>query len=163
MIHVTFVCLGNICRSPMAEAVLQQMVNAAGLADQFMVDSAGTSGWHAGEPAHSGTRRVLSQHGITYRGSARQVAWSDVRAENGYIIAMDGHNVADLQERFGSIARLYPLLEFASETDEVDVPDPYYTGGFDYVYSLVSDGCRGLLNHIIAEHVLQPTAHVILK
>jgi hypothetical protein len=78
MIRVLFVCLGNICRSPMAEAVFQHLVNEAGLVAQIVVDSAGTGDWHVGEPAHTGTRRVLTQRGIAYNGRARQVGAREV-------------------------------------------------------------------------------------
>lgn len=147
MIHVLFVCLGNICRSPMAEGVFQQMVKDAGLADQIGIDSAGTGSWHVGEKAHAGTRAVLDKHGIPYNGRSRQVNGRDWQ-DDSYIIAMDSSNVSDLKRMFGDHPRLYRLLEFATQTDASDVPDPYYTGGFDTVYELVTDGCRGLLAHI---------------
>jgi protein-tyrosine phosphatase len=148
MIHVLFVCLGNICRSPMAEGVFQQMVNEAGLEDKIAVDSAGTGSWHVGETAHRGTRWVLKQHGIRYDGRARQVTAADMRRENSYIVAMDSDNMSELERRFGQHPHLYRLLDFASETAERNVPDPYYTGNFEYVYQLVKDGCQGLLNKI---------------
>src|SRR3712207_4183299 len=96
MITVLFVCLGNICRSPMAEAVFQYLVEQEGLAAQIVVDSVGTSDWHAGEPAHPGTRAILGQYGIRYTGCARQVTLHDLR-ESTYVVAMDGGNIDDLQ------------------------------------------------------------------
>jgi protein-tyrosine phosphatase len=144
MVRVLFVCLGNICRSPMAEAVFQKLVDEAGLAKQIAVDSAGTGSWHVGEKAHRGTRQVLSQHGIGYNGRARQVRAQDMDHQT-YIVAMDQSNLDELKRRFGHHPRLYRLLDFASQSDVRDVPDPYYTGNFEYVYQLVSDGCRGLL------------------
>lgn len=132
----------------MAEAVFQQMVDEAGLAAQIRVDSAGTGGWHVGDKAHHGTRQVLAKHKIPYNGRGRQVSMADMTASNSYIIAMDSSNVADLQARYKSHPNLYRLLDFATETDEEDVPDPYYSGKFDEVYQLVVDGCRGLLKLI---------------
>jgi protein-tyrosine phosphatase len=144
-LKVLFVCLGNICRSPMAEAVFQKMVDEAGLSSQVQVDSAGTGSWHVDERPHYGTRQVLIKHGITYNGRARQITQKDMTASDTYIIAMDQGNVTDLQLRFGQHPNLYRLLDFAQKTDERNVPDPYYTGKFDEVYQLVKDGCRGLL------------------
>src|SRR5689334_2678843 len=78
VIRVLFVCMGNICRSPMAEAVFQHMVNEAGLSSKFSLDSAGTGGWHAGETAHRGTLNVLKDHNIPYDGRARQFIRADL-------------------------------------------------------------------------------------
>lgn len=146
MIKVLFVCLGNICRSPMADGIFQQLVNEAGLGDKISVDSAGTGSWHVGERAHRGTQAILKKHGIPYDGRARQVNKQDMNAPNSWIIAMDDNNVSDLKRTFGDHLHLYRLLEFATNhPHERNVPDPYYTGGFDYVYELVRDGCEGLL------------------
>jgi protein-tyrosine phosphatase len=144
-IKVLFVCLGNICRSPMAEAVFQKLVGEAGLSDQFIIDSAGTGSWHVGERAHPGTRKVLEEHGIRYSGRARQVRPADMADDQTYVIAMDASNLHDLRGEYGDHPRLYRLLDFASQTELRDVPDPYYAGNFDYVYQLVEDGARNLL------------------
>jgi protein-tyrosine phosphatase len=147
-VRVLFVCLGNICRSPMAEAVFQNLVDEAGLSDIFEVDSAGTGSWHVGEKAHPGTRKVLSAHGISYAGRARRVKQQDMIDPERYVIAMDSSNLRDLQAAFGEYPRLFRLLDFAEKVGKKDVPDPYYNGNFEEVYQLVVDGCRALLETI---------------
>lgn len=151
-INVLFVCLGNICRSPMAEAVFQQMVNEAGLADQIKVDSVGTGDWHVGDLAHAGTRRILEANGIVYNGRSRQITAADVADPTSYIIGMDMSNLNNLQMLFGSHPNRHRLLDFVAETAVRDVPDPYYHDNFDYVYQLVNDGCRDLLKAIQQQH-----------
>lgn len=144
-VRVLFVCLGNICRSPMAEAIFQKLVDEAGLSERIEVDSAATSAYHAGEPAHPGTRRVLARHGITYDGRARQLSPEDVNNGSSYLIAMDSDNLATLRQLYGDQPNIHRLLDFATHTPVHDVPDPYYSDNFDYVYRLIDDGCHGLL------------------
>ena len=156
MVRVLFVCLGNICRSPMAEGVFGHLVAQAGLSEQISVDSAGTGSWHVGEPPHPGTRQVLHQHGIALDSTARQVDQADLRTAD-YIIAMDGENVRDLRrlDRQGLLdGKLRRLLDFAPPGGPRDVPDPYYDNDFDTVYRLVEAGSQGLLAHIRREHGL---------
>ena len=150
MINVLFVCLGNICRSPMAEAVFKDLVVKEGLDDQFYIDSVGTGDWHVGEKAHPGTRNVLSQHGIRCDSRSRQVTRTDLEQAD-YIIAMDLSNVSELDYSFRNVGlngRVHLLLDFADNTRVREVPDPYYNGNFEGVYQLVDAGCRGLLAHI---------------
>ncbi len=146
-IKVVFVCLGNICRSPMAEGVFTHLVDEAGLSDHFQIDSCGTSRWHVGEPPHLGTQTVLREHGIQYQHRARRIEPSDLE-EADYLIAMDSDNLADIQ-RMGEVrGELGLLLDYAPELQLHNVPDPYYTERFEEVYQLVEAGCRGLLAHI---------------
>lgn len=150
MVHVLFVCLGNICRSPMAEAVFRHKVKEQGLDKSISADSAGTGEWHIGESPHQGTREILTAKGIDSKGMvARQVKREDLQAFD-YIIAMDSDNMHALKRMAtnGETGKLYKLLDFVPERGVSDVPDPYYTGNFEAVYSLIEVGCERLLAHI---------------
>jgi low molecular weight protein-tyrosine phosphatase len=150
MIHILFVCLGNICRSPMAEAIFREKVKNEGLADRIKVDSAGTGDWHIGKPPHQGTREILKAKRISDEGLfARQIKASDLK-EYDYIIAMDTENVKNIKKLAGhsSTVKIKRLLDFVDNHLLTDVPDPYYTGNFDEVYELINDGCERLLQEI---------------
>jgi protein-tyrosine phosphatase len=146
--------MGNICRSPMAEAVFRDLVVKAGLSSRFEIDSAGTINSHAGEPAHPGTRQILARHHIHYEGRARRITSADL-THFDYLIMMDDENLADVRyfdRTQVSTAKMQRLLDFATATSIRNVPDPYYSGHFDQVYQLVLDGCRGLLAHLRQEY-----------
>ncbi|NMO95942.1 low molecular weight protein-tyrosine-phosphatase [Paenibacillus lemnae] len=152
MISVLFVCLGNICRSPMAEAVLRHKIVQKRLDDKVKVDSAGTGDWHIGKLPHEGTRKLLDSWRISYEGvSARQVNSQDF-TDFDYVIAMDDSNVENLRSLPGGegvdIIKFMDLLP-----DEIlrEVPDPYFTGNFDEVYRLIDLGCEVLLDRIVKE------------
>jgi len=154
-VRVLFVCLGNICRSPMAEGVFRHLVAEAGLEDQIEVASAGTDSYHVGERTHRGTREVLRRHGIHFEGTAQRITPRDF-ARYDYILAMDDDNLADLRamaprDTRATIAR---LMDFAPGAPVREVPDPYYSNRFDEVYNLVRQGAEGLLAHIRRERGL---------
>jgi protein-tyrosine phosphatase len=136
----------------MAEAVFRHKVRQAGLADRIQADSAGTGSWHVGERPHSGTRRLLAAKAIDYDHAARVIEPSDL-SRFDYILTMDSDNletVRAIAKRAGSASRakVAPFLDFAANSRLSDVPDPYYTGNFEEVYSLVDAAADGLLSAI---------------
>lgn len=156
-ISVLFVCLGNICRSPLAEGVFRHLLDEEGLADRFYVDSAGTGGWHVGESPDHRSMRSAATHGVTLTGHSRQIQPEDFHRFD-YIVAMDQSNLTHLQqyrEGVGGEAALYLLREFDPEGGPgAEVPDPYYGGpnGFEEVFEMVDRSSRALLAHILEEN-----------
>ncbi|HET9188446.1 MAG TPA: low molecular weight protein-tyrosine-phosphatase [Acidothermaceae bacterium] len=151
--RICFVCMGNICRSPMAEVVMRSMVRDAGLEDQIELSSAGTGGWHVGDHADERARATLARRGYDAESHrARQFAahWFD---ENDLVLAVDESTYSMLQSLDSEQAaeKLRLLREFDPMADgDLDVPDPYYGGqrGFDNVLDMVERSCRGLLEHV---------------
>lgn len=146
-IWVMFICAGNICRSPMAEAVFRHMVAKKGLEDRFEIQSSGTGHWHVGKPPHFGTRKILAEHSIQTGDKRAQLLKIEDFNDFDYLIAMDTENVEDIRYLFGKNVKR--LLEFAEEKTKLNVPDPYYENNFEEVYELVTSGCAGLLNFIL--------------
>ena len=153
MIRVLFVCLGNICRSPMAEGVFQHLVSEAGLQDKIETDSAGTGHWHLNEPPHSGTRRILQSKGIQYDHRARLLLRDDFD-QFDYSLTMDEANWRDVQALGAGGATVARFMDYAPHTGTTEVPDPYYTGRFEEVFHLVHEAAQGLLDTIRREHDL---------
>lgn len=150
--HLLFVCLGNICRSPAAEGVMQRLVNEAGLAGRIRIDSAGTAGWHTGKRADPRMRSAAGARGTELSSLARQVREGDF-SDFDLILVMDRSNLADIRSfaREGALMNKVRLFcEFCTEHDAEEVPDPYYGGaeGFEKVLDLLEDGCTGVLAHI---------------
>jgi len=156
-ISVVFVCMGNICRSPTAEAVFRAKVEEAGLAQQILIDSVGTHDYHIGKPPDTRTQHAAKQRGYDMsmlRG--RQVEVADFTRFD-YVLAMDNANMAILYRLCPKEQRdrLGLFLEYASRYREREVPDPYYGGedGFERVLDMVEDGAAGLLLHIRKQHI----------
>lgn len=152
MVNVLFVCLGNICRSPMAEAIMRHKVKEAGLENEIQVDSAGTGDWHVGHIPHEGTRELLDRHEISYEGiQARQLAGPDFERFD-YIVVMDDSNWSNVRKLPGAKENsLIKFMNLLPGHELKEVPDPYYTGNFDQVYELMEAGCDVLLNRIRKE------------
>lgn len=155
-ISVLFCCMGNICRSPTAEAVFRARVEEAGLAQQILIDSVGTHDYHIGKQPDLRTQRAARQRGYdlsSLRG--RQVELADF-ARFDYVLAMDNANMTILQRLCPQPQRdrLGLFLEYANSHQEREVPDPYYGGedGFERVLDMVEDAAEGLLNHIRMQH-----------
>lgn len=150
--RICFVCLGNICRSPIAEVVMRAQLEQRGLGDRVAVSSAGTGDWHIGERADRRTVAVLSRHGYDGAGHRARQFVAESIDECDLVVAMDRSNVAALRSLLGpdDAARVRLLREFDPDATGTDVPDPYYGGdeGFDEVLAMVETACHGLVEHV---------------
>ena len=148
MVDVAFVCLGNICRSTMAEAIMRQRLKERGISD-VIVHYRGTGRWNLGEPPHQGTQKILKQHHIPFDGIVSELFEPD--DDFDYIIAMDQSNVDNIKSINPNLkGQLFKLLEF-SNMEETDVPDPYYTNNFEGVYDMVQSSCDNLIDFIVKD------------
>lgn len=151
-VRVLFVCLGNICRSPMAEGVFAKVAGEEGLGDIVEIDSAGTSSWHIDEPPDGRAQEAAREIGV----DISELRGRQVRARDfddfDFLIAMDESNLAKLRAAAPAAChdRIQLFLDFAADTGRADVPDPYYGGadGFRYVLDLIERASRGLARHI---------------
>lgn len=143
---ILFVCLGNICRSPMAEYVLRRLAEQNGVSQGIETASAGTSGWHDGEDMHRGTAQMLAAHGIPPQGfTSSKVKHSDI-SHYDFLICMDDNNLAELERLFGKQPeRIFKLTDLIPDSGYTHVPDPWYTGDFDETYRLCEAACAALL------------------
>jgi len=159
MIRICFVCLGNICRSPTAEAVFRHRVTQEGLADALVIDSAGTGSWHVGELPDRRSRETASQRGFELTGRARQVTKKDFSSFD-YLIAMDRSNRKNLLSMApdtASRSRVHLFRNFdARSGKDAEVPDPYYGGedGFEDVFDICDAAALGLIAHLRETHGL---------
>lgn len=152
MYQVLFVCSGNICRSPTAEGVFRKLVETAGLAGQVGIDSAGTHGYHQGEPPDPRTQEAALRRGVDLSDQrARAVVVTDFRRFD-LIVAMTREHQRHLERAKpkGSAADIRLFLDFVPDASVQDVPDPYYGGpdGFEHVFDLIETGARAILVHV---------------
>ncbi|MDP4624755.1 MAG: low molecular weight phosphotyrosine protein phosphatase [Akkermansiaceae bacterium] len=152
MKRILFICMGNICRSPAAEIVFRKMVEDAGLDDRFEIDSAGTIGYHEGNPPDSRMCSHLEARGYEISGRSRPLRESDL-GHYDLLLTMDEENLADTLrlDRNGDFGgRIKPFVDYLSEHEAERIPDPYYGGdaGFAHVIDLMEDGCRNLLTEL---------------
>ena len=146
---IIFVCLGNICRSPMAEFVMKDIVEKAGLSHEFEIASAATSTYEIGNPVYPPARQKLAEHGISCAGkTARQITKREYENYD-YIVAMDKSNLRNLRAMLGddTQGKISLLMDYTSRP--ADVADPWYTGDFQATWEDVSEGCRELLTFIM--------------
>jgi protein-tyrosine phosphatase len=157
MINVIFVCLGNICRSPMAEGIFKKLVDEKGLTDKILCDSAGTSAYHVGELPDKRTCNVCLKNSIEINHLGRQFTMKDFN-EFDYILAMDRENLKNIQkiETSSQKHKLFLMRAFDTLKDNDDVPDPYYGGidGFEEVYNILCRSNNNFLDYLIREHKL---------
>ena len=152
MIRVLFICHGNICRSPMAEFVLRDMVRKQGLGQQFHIESAATSAEEIGNPVHCGTRKKLASVGISTDGKrAVRLQKSDYEKYD-FLIGMEGINVRNMICMLGGDPekKIYRLLDFSDSPR--NIADPWYTGNFDETYKDVVEGCEAFLEYLKKQH-----------
>jgi len=152
MIKVLFVCLGNICRSPIAQGVFEDLVKKKGLQEHFYVDSAGVSGYHRGEPPHELSCMIAEKYSINITMQRSRPVTPGDKFEFDYFIAMDQSNHSSLIKEFGvDPEKLYCLREFDKISGEMDVPDPYglNLASFDEVYKIISSSVEQFLNHLL--------------
>ena len=151
--RILFVCLGNICRSPAAEGVFLHLLAREGLEDRFVVDSAGTGGWHVGNPADRRMRAAAERRGIHLPSRARQIDRDDLLSFDR-ILTMDDDNLRavrslarELAPGSADLALIEPMTSHCRRFQAREVPDPYYGGeqGFEHVLDLLEDACGGLL------------------
>ncbi len=153
---VLFVCTGNICRSPLAEAIFRHLAGQRRVVEMFDIASCGTGSWHAGENADPRTLAVAARYGIPMRHVARQLNPVLDFARYPWILAMDHSHIRSMMHRGNQKARIHlirefdPVLSGVTGTD-LDVPDPYYGGedGFEHMYQMLDRACRGLLDRLM--------------
>lgn len=154
---ILFICLGNICRSPAAEGITKKILKDKGLADSYIVDSAGIGNWHVGQLPDSRMRRHGAAHGYKFDSRARQFSTDDFNRFN-HIVTMDNDNYTAITAKASNDADRAKVVRMAdflqSHPGQTTIPDPYYGGDSDFelVIELLEDACNGLIEHIIKQN-----------
>jgi len=155
MVRVLFVCLGNICRSPLAQGVFEEVLRREDLEEEVFVDSAGTGSWHVGSPPDDRAQSSASARGLDLSPQrARRISTNDCE-EFDYVLTMDEQNYRTVASLCRGSAVVRPFLDFAPHSPAREVPDPYGGGpdGFDHVLDLVEEASEGLLDDIRERHL----------
>lgn len=157
MINILFVCMGNICRSPSAEAVMKSLIEQNNLSDKIACDSAGTISYHVGESPDTRMIQHASKRGYDLNSIARHIQRLDLEHFD-YILTMDDENyenVIALDPEKKYTYKIFKITKFCKNYKTAEVPDPYYGGpqGFEYVLDLLEDACAGLLEHILKKNL----------
>jgi protein-tyrosine phosphatase len=159
VVRVLFVCMGNICRSPIAQGVFENVLRREGLEGEVFVDSAGTGAWHVGSPPDERAQRSAGLRGLDLSAQrARRISPEDCNTFD-YILTMDEDNYHAVSSLCRGSAVVRPFLDFAADSPEREVPDPYYGGpdGFEHVLDLVEEASEGLIEDIRGRHLSQRT------
>jgi protein-tyrosine phosphatase len=157
MVRVLFVCLGNICRSPLAQGVFEDVLRREELDDEVFVDSAGTGPWHVGSPPDDRAQRSASARGLDLSAQRARRILADDCEEFDYVLTMDEQTYRTVASLCRGSAVVRPFLDFAPHSPEREVPDPYYGGpdGFEHVLDLVEEASEGLLDDIRDRHLTE--------
>lgn len=155
MVKINFICHGNICRSPMAEFVMKDLVKKQGLKDKFIITSSATSREEIGNPVHTGTKHKLYEQKIAVSSDKRAVQFEKSDYDKyDFLVVMDGNNERNLLRIIKSDPKnkVYKLLDFTKRKG--DIADPWYTGNFDKTFEDIFEGCNGLLTYILNNSIL---------
>ena len=147
MVGILFVCLGNICRSPMAEFIFKKLIKEKGLENEFYVESAATSSWEIGNPIYPPAAKKLAEHGISAKGKRARILEKTDHEKFDFIIGMEDSNIKEIKRivRCENSDKIYKLLDFAGGGN---IADPWYTNDFETAYEDISKGCAGLIESI---------------
>ncbi len=147
--NILFICMGNICRSPMAEGIFLHKLRENGIRDDYEVDSAGTGGWHSGDPPDHRSSRTASARGIMLLSRARKVTSRDFE-QFDLLICMDQENATNLERMGCPPSKIRQLMDYHPEATHREVPDPYYGGedGFELMYELIDEAIDRLIGRL---------------